>query len=269
MDRSFLSDEDVIAASRNFVCIRLATYEDETENQFLRTIFAPGGTLQNTVFGLLTPDGKTNLVRAGRSPVWAFGGVAGAGIKEQPLEAIKKMASTMNTIAKKYPGKGKTGESRVPYLADLRLALNVAACDRQPLLVVYAQDEKQRKAMEARLAPLAWSGDFIGQYQYACSKDPADFKVISGLNAKAGYVVIQPDPFGLKGEVMGVAPVDADRPRLEEAMLLGLTIHRPSELSYEQHRQLGSRQGQRWETATRVTDSAGQRRGRGNGPPRR
>jgi hypothetical protein len=29
MDGSFLSDEQVVAASRNFVCIRLATYEDQ------------------------------------------------------------------------------------------------------------------------------------------------------------------------------------------------------------------------------------------------
>ena len=28
MDRSFLSDENIVQASRNFVCIRLATYED-------------------------------------------------------------------------------------------------------------------------------------------------------------------------------------------------------------------------------------------------
>ena len=29
MDRSFLSDQNVVAASRNFVCVRAATYENE------------------------------------------------------------------------------------------------------------------------------------------------------------------------------------------------------------------------------------------------
>ena len=83
MDRSFLTDKDVVAASRKFVCIRLATYEDAAENEVLKGIFAMRGTLQNTVFGILTPDGKTHIVRSGRSPAWAFGGQAGPGIHEQ------------------------------------------------------------------------------------------------------------------------------------------------------------------------------------------
>ncbi|MFT7514980.1 MAG: hypothetical protein ACI9QL_004205 [Candidatus Omnitrophota bacterium] len=262
MDRSFLADENVIAASRNFVCIRLATYESEEENAVLKSVFSNRGNLENTVFGLMTPDGRTQLVRAGRSPVWAFGGKAGPGIKEQPIESIEKMASTMNTIAKKYPGKGFVGENQVPYLADLRLALNVAACDRQPLLVVFAEDDETRKAMEKKLAPLAWSKSFIGLYQYVASSDTADFKSITGLNADAGFVVIQPDAFGLKGAVMGVAPVDADQAALEDALNLGLTIHQPSTLNYEAHRAQGSREGTKWETATPVTDSASGRRGR-------
>ena len=40
MDRSFLADQDVIAASRKFVCIRLATYENADENEVLKGVFA-------------------------------------------------------------------------------------------------------------------------------------------------------------------------------------------------------------------------------------
>ena len=120
MDRSFLADKDVISASRKFVCIRLATYENAEENEVLKGFFARGGNLENTVFTLLTPDGKTKLVTAGRSPVWAFGGVSGPGINAQPEEPIKKMGQTMEAIALAYPGKGKAakGFPPLPYLAD-------------------------------------------------------------------------------------------------------------------------------------------------------
>ena len=39
MDRSFLSDSAIIEASREFVCVRLATYEDKDEGKFLEATF--------------------------------------------------------------------------------------------------------------------------------------------------------------------------------------------------------------------------------------
>ena len=66
MDRSFLSSSAVVAASRKFVCIRLATYESRAEAKFMETIFlGKGGALANTVFCILAPDGKKKLVRPG------------------------------------------------------------------------------------------------------------------------------------------------------------------------------------------------------------
>ena len=66
MDRSFLSRPDVIAASREFVCVRLATYEDPLEARFVKGLVRTGsGELENTAFCLLS-DGKTKLSRAAR-----------------------------------------------------------------------------------------------------------------------------------------------------------------------------------------------------------
>ena len=68
MDRSFLSKPEVIAASRQFVCVRLTTYEDEIEAKFSKDLFATrSGEVENTTFALLAPDGKTRLSRTGRS----------------------------------------------------------------------------------------------------------------------------------------------------------------------------------------------------------
>ena len=261
MDRSFLADKDVVAASRKFVCIRLATYEDAEENEVLKGIFAMRGALQNTVFGILTPDGKTHLVRSGRSPAWAFGGQAGPGIHEQPLESMKKMGQTMEAIALAYPGKGKAakGPLPLPYLADLRLALNVTAADRQPLVAVFAPDAAQRKAMERELSAVAWSDQFIGQAQYVSVADAKEFKAVKGLKAKAGFIVIQPGIFGLEGSVIQEIPANAKAGELKKQLANALGQHKPNTLSYYEHRAAGVRAGKRWESKTPNTDNSGLR----------
>ena len=64
MDRSFLSDKGIIRASRGFVCARLATYENKEEAEYLGRIFrGRSGQLENTVFCIMSPDGKDRLVR--------------------------------------------------------------------------------------------------------------------------------------------------------------------------------------------------------------
>lgn len=68
MDRSFLSQPEVISASRPFVCVRLATYEDPLEAKLLKGLAnTRSGDLENSVFCILSPDGKNKLVRGARS----------------------------------------------------------------------------------------------------------------------------------------------------------------------------------------------------------
>ena len=68
MDGSFLSQPKVVAAARQFVCVRLTTYENKAEAGFLKAICPTGsGELENTVFTILAPDGKRQLARASRS----------------------------------------------------------------------------------------------------------------------------------------------------------------------------------------------------------
>lgn len=260
MDRSFLADQDVIAASRKFVCIRLATYENADENEVLKGVFAPGGVLQNTVFALMSPDGRTSLVRAGRSPAWAFGGQVGRGIHQQPPEVIGKMAQTMEAIALAYPGKDKpVGRVPLPYLADITLALNVAAADRLPLVAVFG-NAAQRKQMEQQLEPMAWADEFLGRALYVPVTQLEEFKAITGLKTQAGYVVIQPDIFGLKGKVIQEISLLSTAAQLKQALSKAVGRHQPSTLTYEQHRSQGAAAGQRWESKTPNTDGIGRSR---------
>src|SRR5437868_6008358 len=130
MDRSFLFQPEVITASRRFVCVRLTTYESKGEADFLQSLLRTrSGELENTVFTLLSPDGKRQLARASRSARQTFGDAG-------------RMAATMNRIADEYAARPATGGPLppLPQVANVRLAVNVAACDNQPLVVLFGPD---------------------------------------------------------------------------------------------------------------------------------
>ena len=86
MDGRFLFNADVVKASRNFVCIRVATYEDAEEAKYLKQVFrSRSGELENTVFGMFDPGGR-KLVRTGRSPGFAFRDAAEMDLITEPAE---------------------------------------------------------------------------------------------------------------------------------------------------------------------------------------
>ena len=144
----------VVAASRNFVCIRLLTYENKSEYDFMEGLLGVSpGTLPNTVFCILAPDGKTQLVRAGRGPRHGFSGA-------------RSMADGLRRIALRYPA--RTGQARpLPLVRPVDLALNVAASDNRPLIVTVASDPRQLAVLQQQVQQLAWTPRFIGQFIYS------------------------------------------------------------------------------------------------------
>jgi hypothetical protein len=237
MDRSFLSNSAVIAASRRFVCVRLATYESAAEAKLLSSIFVGrSGQLENTVFAILAPDGKTQLVRPGRSPAWAYRDAA-------------EMSAGMKRIADRYDAKGAKGT--LPTVKTVRLALNVAACDRLPLVVVYGSNSADVRAKSKALAVQAW-GELIGRCVFASTWDSEALGAVSG-NPGRGILVIQPGAYGSKGTLL--ATVEAEGPKLGERLAKALGKHRAtSASSVRGHVRAGQRQGVHWETAIPVTD---------------
>ena len=87
-----------------------------------------------------------------------------------------------------------------------------------------------------------------------------EFKAISGLKTKAGYVVIQPDIFGLKGKVIKEIPIQSTAAQVKQSLSMAVGQHQPSTLTYEQHRSQGAAAGQRWESKTPNTDGIGRSR---------
>lgn len=265
MDRSFLSDKAVIAASRAFVCVRLATYESASEAAVLKSFFVGrSGELENSTFAILAPDGKTKLTRAGRSPSFAYG---------RGDDAPAAMAAEMKRLAKRYPGKrGATKTAPLPLVADVRLGINIAACDSLPLVIVIGKNAAQRAKLEKTLAPLAWTEANLGVFAYASTHDMQDLKPLAKVKASPGYVVVQPGAYGQDGSGLVQLPATATPKALEAALAKARKKHNAAaKKDRRSHVRTGQRAGVHWDTEIPVTDpgkAPGGRGGPGGRPPR-
>lgn len=205
MDQSYWSDQEVIKLSERFVCARLATYEDAIEGKFLKSLYrGRTGELENTVFVILAPDGKTRLSKSGRSPQMVFGGSVGW---ESSILALE-----MHAISQKYPGRSETsGLPPLPTCKDLRRSLNVASCDRQLLVVA----DRVPEYVLRKLRVLAWKEPFRGRLGWGLTKSAKEAKQI-GLPAKEpGISIVRPGEFGLTSSVISHIPVSAFDQKIE------------------------------------------------------
>ena len=243
MDRSFLSDESVIEASRDFVCIRLATYEDAEEAEFLGKIFKQRGYLANTVFAMLAADGKTFLSRPGRGP----------GFRNADAMA-KEMKEIVRERYRNAPSKRWTDKT-LPEMKSLDLAINVASCDGLPLIVAVAEKDEQLESMRKQVASLAWSRKFVGQFVCATVLATDDVRAVSGIDREdnAGIYFVKPDMFGVSG--MSIAKLDREEGAIDanhlSALLKDFDVPKKN---HRQHVQTGYQFGLKWKTAIPVTD---------------
>ncbi|HEX3149284.1 MAG TPA: hypothetical protein VHR66_14515 [Gemmataceae bacterium] len=239
MDRSFLSRPAVIAASRDFVCVRLATYEDPLEAKFLKSLVRTGsGEVENTGFCLLAPDGKKRLSRSARGMDHLYADAA-----EMAAE-MTKIAGTFKPIA--VP-------SALPLAADARLGLDIAAADGLPLVIVVGPDATSRKPLVDRMAKLGWTDEFIGRFIYA-EGTAKDVVGVPGVTIDAGIVVIAPDKFGQKGTALRQINVDMTIEKTAESLRLAAKEYQAPAKTFQNHVREGQRLGVFWETKLPVTD---------------
>ncbi len=248
MDGSFLSSEQVIDASRNFVCVRLATYENKEEAKVLTSIFTGrSGELENTTFALLSPDGQTRLKRAGRSPSQIFT----SGAEFQSVE----MAISMDEIAKRFPlnSEIKIEEAALPWLGDLRVGLNVSSCDSLPMVVVAGSNE-QIKAAEQRLKSTIWSRDLASQFGFAKESKLTELKKFVATDAKPGIYVIEPNQFGTSAKLISRLDIDADATTVEANLKNALKSFDAPVKDWARHVRAGRLNEIHWDTLMPVTD---------------
>ena len=221
------------------------TYENMDEYKFMEGILGvKSGTLPNTIFCMLGPDGTTRLSRSGRGPFFAYANASA-------------MASGMNLLAAKYPNaqKNALSDSQLPLVKRVDLALNVASCDNRMLIVTTAADKPSLKAVDQKLLSLSWSEQFAGQFVYGSTTKPADLKPLAGTEQDKAILVVEPGPYGVSGKVVAQLPAAATTEQIQQALAAALKKFEPLVKSHRSHIQNGYNLGIEWESVVEESDA--------------
>lgn len=219
------------------MCVRPQTYESEAEAKVLSYVFSGRSGLENTSFALLDPNGK-KISRGSRSPSMTFGDA-------------ERFAKALTETAARYESKAKA-ISALPEVRDLRLALNVAAADMRPLVIVRGKDAKAAEALAKNVATAAWSKDHVGTCHYVVLSEETTFE---GLTPELGVSIVQPDPYGLGGKVLAHAAPNAKAGAIAKAMAKGALAHDAKTKEHRAHIREARRRGIGWEPEIEVSDS--------------
>ena len=256
IDDGWLTHNDIIEVAQKFVCIRLTSYESQSEAEFIEKL---RGNPVNTAFAILTPQGEPALKvqGLGRGPSELFSDTA-------------DMVKQMNEVAAKYGATDVAQTPMLPVTLNAKLGLAVASADLQPLVLVVAADAAARAALEAKVAKLAWSKDFQGFFTYANAANTKSLVLSSGANdgaantssgnvantvamTKDSVLIIEPDIFGAAGKIVAqISASDVDT-QLSSAMKSARTNHVRMEKSREQLKRMALAQGIYFETGIPVS----------------
>lgn len=196
--------------------------------------------MENSTFALLKSDGKTPLSQISRGPAQVFGSAG-------------RMAEAMRLITANQPSLPKSAGSKTsPALSNLRLAINVAACDNLPLVVLgpAAGPEFERSLTEL-FFDSPWQGRFVLGRGTASEMDKS-----LRLEGKAvpAVAVIQSDPFGLYGRILARLEPSDSVDKLAGTLAMGAAGFQATARDFRAHLTSGFEAGAFWETAIPVTD---------------
>jgi hypothetical protein len=231
----------VVTASRDFICVRPQTYEDQKEAELLLSLFSGRhGVLENTVFCVLAPDGERRLTRAGRSPM-------------QQFDDADDLAGFLTETFARYEEDARPIDA-LPTHDGLALALNVASCDSLPLVVLRADDERGLARLRREVAPLAWAPEHIGRQHFVELIGDDAASVVDGLDIEDGLSVVEAGPYGVTGKVVAHARPGASAKALAKALTAGRGEHAPADKGRREHVRGARRDGITWDSELPVSD---------------
>ncbi|MFT7669668.1 MAG: hypothetical protein ACI8X5_002373 [Planctomycetota bacterium] len=239
----------MVTASREWVCVRPATYESAIEAEVLQSYYmGRQGTLENTVFALLDSNAKLLSKRAGRSPGMLYDGPA------QLAAALIEHGA----------GAKKSDKRALPRIDNLRLAMNIAACDSIPLIVAFASEAKAREQITVSLAQSAWAEGVAGNAHFVICK-PEELDAFESLASKRtsadrGILVLDPDNYGRSAEVLATLKVKSTATVMTKSLRTAISKHEAIARDHREHVREGKRQGLEWEGQIEGTDSRKSRR---------
>jgi hypothetical protein len=236
----------VIAASREWICVRPATYESAEEAKVLGKWFSGrDGDLENTTFVLLDPSGKKAISRAGRGPEMTFSNAAAF------VAVLKKGSAAYQA---------EEGERVLPTIVDFRLGLNVAASDGLPLVAIVDAEKSARERISKAVAETIWVEELNGLAHYVVLEDASALEKLEGFESDKKIYVMQPDTFGRSGKI--VSAFAASEKKLATKLSAAFGVARIEKASRRLHVREGKRSGISWKSKIPVTDGAAARAGR-------
>ena len=206
-------------------------------------MFSGRNGVQNTSFALIDPQGK-KLTRGARTPKTLY-------------ESPEAFAAALDATAAKYTAAKDI--AALPLVRNLRLALNVAAADMRPLIVVRGEDKKDAESLAKKMATLSWKKALVGRSHYVLLSKEESFE---GLTPPLGISLIQPDPYGLGGRVLVKFPLEASTKSLEAGLAQAIDQYSVDARGHTDHVREARRKGIDWESAIPVTDSKSERKSR-------
>lgn len=236
-----------MAASRAWICVRPATYESAAEAELLLGLLRPrDGVLRNTVFCLFDSKGQP-LTRSGRSPQMIF-------------DDASAMAATMRRALAKHEPTEET--PALPEVGDVRLGLNLAACDGLPLVVGVARNAGIAAALRTELARISLTDPVIGRAHYVVlsEREPIDELLeVTGAAPGQSVLVLLPDAFGQAPELL--LATGHGQQTLPEALARALRSPEIPGVPNDSNRHVreGKRRDIEWESEIPVTDGRGAR----------
>ena len=161
----------------------------------------------------------------------------------------------MDNLAFKFPGKPETPVTTLPVMKNVRLAVNVSACDGLPLVVVYGQDNEQLQELEKEILPLAFSRNLSGKFTYVKTQNPNDIAGIVGFEKNEyGFAIVVPGQYGVTAKVQYQWPSAVQPAQLEAGLTAFANATPKVQKNHKQHVRAGINQGIYWKTEIPVED---------------
>ena len=205
------ASEKVIEASRDFVCIRIETYENKESEKIVRSLL--NGRFANTAFCIFDPQGKKKLTSAGRGPNLLAG-------RRGEDDDVASVVRRMNKIASRYPRSADLSKAVLQDFHSFRQALNVASADQRLLVFVNADENERLPAIE-NLQQVFSDEEFIGKFHldFLNEGDKRWYKTIKSGGKEPGIFVIRSGTFGVDGSALDRLDLNASADEIRKSMV--------------------------------------------------
>jgi hypothetical protein len=206
------STQEFIDASRDFVCVRIETYENKENEERIRWIL--NGKYANTAFCIFDPSGQRRLSRSGRSPNQVLAG------RNASSDSNGQIIREMDRIASRYRVKNSADDAILQDFLSFGQALNVASAD-QRLLVFVNADRDELREIKSTLEEVFSDESIIGRFHldFMGKEDKNWTRSVTGARSKSAINIIRAGKFGLSGKLVERVELDSSAEELKATLL--------------------------------------------------